>query len=98
MDGHIFVAPGDITRLAADAIAYSTSTYLAKNGSLYSSFESRIPQFVGGYQAIRQEFRNRCRPGDAYWLPLHGQDRPHGIVVVIATGGERTEEDKASLA
>jgi hypothetical protein len=59
VDGHLFVARGDITQLAAHAIAYSTSTGLGAYGALYPAFRDhsatarrrgrRIPSRLSGY-------------------------------------------------
>jgi O-acetyl-ADP-ribose deacetylase (regulator of RNase III) len=38
MKGHLFIAPGDLTQLSADAIAYSASNTLGRDGNLYSAF------------------------------------------------------------
>ena len=50
MSGHIFIVHGDITQLAAHAIAYSTSTALDTTGHLYSSFQKHLPDFIKQFQ------------------------------------------------
>ena len=53
MTGHVFIAPGDITRLGADAIAYSASNVLTRDGNLASSFEAAFPGFVDWLGKLR---------------------------------------------
>ena len=43
MQGHVFIAPGDLTQLSADAIAFSAANSLLTNGDLYSSFDANVP-------------------------------------------------------
>ncbi|MGZ3420470.1 MAG: hypothetical protein ACXVEE_21520 [Polyangiales bacterium] len=45
MQGHVFVVHGDITRLAADAIAYSTDRALSVGGQLTFAFDQNVPTF-----------------------------------------------------
>ena len=98
MDGHIFIAPGDITQIAADAIAYSASTLFGGSGSMYSAYRDQIPGFGDWYGQLGRDHAGQCRTGDVYWMPLRVDARPHGVVVVIATGGPATDEDKAAIA
>jgi hypothetical protein len=85
MTGSIFIAPGDITQLAADVIAYSTSTGLDTSGLLYSSFKKNLPEFIKRYRAEARRHRP-CTVGDTLWIDLPGANRPRGVVVVAATG------------
>src|SRR6516225_6366856 len=96
MDGHIFVANGDLTQLTAHAVAYSTSTALQRDGNLYAAFARRFPDFARHYAGLR----GPCGLGDSFWLPLPGDGSPRGVVVVAAAGGGRSasREDKARLA
>ncbi len=71
MGGHIFVANGDIAQLTAHAVAYSTSTALAGDGSLYPAFARHFPDFAKLYAALR-------RLSEAFWLPLSGGRCPRG--------------------
>jgi hypothetical protein len=87
MAGHIFIAPGDITQLGADAIAFSASRGLSTNGNLYSSFQANVPSFAPWYNRLRHTQETPCDPGSTFWLPLDPKRRPHGVVVVVATGG-----------
>ncbi len=98
MDGHLFIAPGDITQLAAHAIAYSSSTGLGESGALYPAFRDHVPGFATWFEELSLEYSGRCSVGDSYWLPLGSDTRPHGVVVVVAAGGPRTPEDKAGMA
>jgi hypothetical protein len=96
VDGHIFVANGDLTQLTAHALAYSTSTGLHGDGNLYPAFARHVPHFPALYDALPRP----CDLGDSFWLPLPGNRPPHGVVVVAAAGGSRAapREDKARLA
>jgi hypothetical protein len=98
VDGHLFIAPGDITRLAAHAIAYSSSTELGEYGALYPAFRDHVTGFAPWFEGLSRERGGQCRVGETFWLPLSRETRPHGVVVVVAAGGPRTAEDKARLA
>jgi O-acetyl-ADP-ribose deacetylase (regulator of RNase III) len=97
MTGHIFIAPGDITQLSADAIAFSASTYLGRDGNLCSSFEANVPGFSQWYAELHLSQTIPVELGSTYWMPLSADRKPHGVVVVVSTGGGDTE-DKAGLA
>jgi hypothetical protein len=43
MQGQVFVALGDITQVATDAVAFSTSTFMGKSGNLYPAFHEHVP-------------------------------------------------------
>ncbi|MGL4555266.1 MAG: hypothetical protein ACRC33_29215, partial [Gemmataceae bacterium] len=81
MNGHVFIAHGDITQLAADAVAFSTSKSLYAVGDLYSSFEANVPGFPEAFGALGRNGDERPT-GTTYWLPLER----HSVVVVAATG------------
>jgi O-acetyl-ADP-ribose deacetylase (regulator of RNase III) len=94
----VFVAPGDLTQLSADALAYSASNTLGRDGNLYSAFEANVPAFAPWYAGLRRSRPGPCAIGDTFWLPLGAERPPYGLVVVAAAGGPRTAEDKAALA
>ena len=100
MNGRVFVAPGDITQLAAHAVAYSSSTDFGGGGNLFPSFRKHIPTFGKWFDSLRHQHAGKVTVGDAFWMPTGpGSDsKPLGIVVVIATGGPATDEDKAGIA
>src|SRR4051794_40388453 len=98
MDGHIFVAPGDVTRLAAHAIACSTSTHLLGSGAMHPAFRENVPGFADWFDGLAREHAGRCEVGDTFWMPLRTDARPHGVVVVVAADGPGTAEDKAAIA
>lgn len=98
MEGYLYVAPGDITRLAADAIAFSASTHLNSAGSLYASFQQNVPGFADWYGELQVRHGRHCGVGSSFAMPLYADRRPHFVVVVVSTGGPATEEDKAALA
>ena len=81
MNNHLFLAPGDLTQISADAIAYSASTYLGRDGSLYSSFESQVPGFEKWITRLRKQHGEDCKVGDSFWMPLKQIHPPHGVVV-----------------
>jgi hypothetical protein len=81
MKGHVFIAQGDITQLAADAIAYSSSRSMLAAGDLYSSFEAHVPGFAEAFERLGHKDEHR-ETGATYWLPLER----HSVVVVAATG------------
>ncbi len=97
MSANVFVAPGDITQLSADAIAFSASNYLGRDGNSYSSFEAHVPGFAAWYESVRNPQDLPLDFGTLFWMPLPGERRPHGVVVVVATGGGR-DVDQAGLA
>src|SRR5262249_2508062 len=99
MRGSIFVAHGDITQLAAHAIAYSTSTALDNSGLLFSSFQANVPEFVERYRQEAPKHRP-CSAGHAFGIELPGGDKPRGVVVVASTGRspEPQQEERAPLA
>jgi hypothetical protein len=80
MGGDIFVVNGDLTQLAAHAVAFSTSTALQGGGNLYPAFARHLPDFAPLYAALPRP----CRVGDSFWLPLPGDHSPRGVVVVAA--------------
>jgi hypothetical protein len=99
MTGHVFIAPGDITQLSADAIAFSSSNALAGNGNLYSSFVANVPGFAGWYRQLGREAKGPLAVGATFWHALPGPGKPQGVVVVVSTGGGPPgDEDKAGLA
>src|SRR5262245_62071948 len=97
MLGHLYLAPGDLTQLAADALAYSASNTLSKGGQLYPSFRRHVPGFVEQYEAL-QPPHDAYPVGRSFWVPLSADRPPHGVALVVATGGDRTVEDKAALS
>ncbi len=97
MTGHVFIAPGDITRLGADAIAYSASNVLTRDGNLASSFEAAFPRFADWLGELRAAETLPVAIGRTFWLPLDAARQPHGIVLVVSTGRD-PEPDKAGLA
>jgi hypothetical protein len=97
MPGHVFIAPGDITQLSADAVAYSASNTFGRDGNLYSSFEANVPGFAPWYDWLRKSQKLPCPLGSTFWLPLDPGRKPRGVVVVVAAGGPPVE-DKAGLA
>ncbi|MBY0528105.1 MAG: SIR2 family protein [Gemmataceae bacterium] len=98
MDGHLFIVPGDVTQLAADAVAYSASNRLGRSGSLYPGFAHHFPTFGPWYKNQSKHLLAPCSVGETFWMPLDPARKPHGIVVVVATGGAATDEDKATTA
>jgi hypothetical protein len=96
--GHLFIAPGDLTQLSADAIAYSASNSLGRDGNLYSAFASNVPGFADWYDLQRPRHGQLREVGDTFWMPLDQGRKPHGVVTVVSTGGGQTSEDKAALA
>jgi O-acetyl-ADP-ribose deacetylase (regulator of RNase III) len=98
VNGHLFVAPGDITQLSADAIAYSANSHLGRDGNLYSAFQANVPAFAGWYDGLCREHGRRCGVGDAFWLTLDPARRPHGLVLVVSTGGSSAVPDRAGRA
>ncbi len=97
MTGHIFIAPGDITQLSADAIAFSASTYLGRDGNLCSSFEANVPSFAEWYADLRRSLTIPVELGSTFWMPLNEERKPHGVVVAVSTGTGDVE-NKAGLA
>jgi hypothetical protein len=100
VNGHVFLAAGDITQFAAHAIAYSASTRFGAAGNLYPAFRDNVPGFAEWFDSLGDRHAGRVNVGDTFWMPT-GSDpaaRPLGVVVVVATGGPATEQDKAGIA
>src|SRR5690348_5616108 len=85
MDGDIFIAQGDITQLAADAIVYSTDPWISGTGKLHSAFRARFPDFDACLDELWRGPADR-KAGDTFWIPLSSDRRPRGVIVVVATG------------
>jgi O-acetyl-ADP-ribose deacetylase (regulator of RNase III) len=100
MSNHLFVAQGDISRFAADAVAYSTSTHLGTDGFLYSAFQRNVPGFEEKYAELGKQHGRSCQVGDAFWLPLECADggKPRGVVVTPAAGDGPTRHEKRPTA
>jgi hypothetical protein len=98
MTNHIFIAPGDITQLSADAIAFSASNSLGADGNLYSSFEAHVEGFAEFLGELRRSQELPCPVGSTFWMPSRQPRKPHGVVVVVSTGRQAPVEDKAGLA
>src|SRR5262245_28945426 len=86
MPGHVYLAPGDLTQLSADAIAFSASNRLDRAGNLCSSFEANVNGFAGWYRDLRTSQSLPVPVGSTFWMPLDQQRKPHGVVVVVSTG------------
>lgn len=98
MPGQLFITPGDISQLTADAIAFSTSTSFAASGNLHPAFCAHVPGFAAAIEQLRRDHGHRCHVGDAFWLPLDPARKPHGVAVVAATGRAPDTDDKAGAA
>jgi hypothetical protein len=98
LTGHVFVAPGDLTQLSADAVAYSASNMLSRNGSLVSAFEAHVPGFRDFLWTRRPSFAKPLDVGTALWMPLPGGRRPFGVVVVVSTGRDAAPDEAAERA
>src|SRR5262245_33831873 len=97
MHGHVYIAPGDLTQLSADAIAYSASNTLSRDGNLCSSFEANVPAFAAWYRELRKGQSLPVPVGSTYWLPLDVTRKPRGIVVAVSTGRDALA-DKAGVS
>jgi hypothetical protein len=98
MAGQLFIAPGDLTQLAAHAVAFSASNTMSTNGNLYPAFRDNVPGFAGWFASLWPPRGEPYPVGSAFWLDLSGPQKPFGVVAVASTGGDQTEEDKATLA
>lgn len=100
MSGRIFVVQGDISRFAADAVAYSTSTQLATDGFLYSAFQRNVAGFEEAFSRLGETHGGRCQVGDAFWLPLPNRAglKPKGVVVTPSAGRGPSPEEKRPAA
>jgi O-acetyl-ADP-ribose deacetylase (regulator of RNase III) len=97
--GHVFVVHGDITRLAADAIAYSTDRSLSVGGQLTFAFDENVPSFRDQYRLLsRTVGPSKPAPGSAYWISIDDKKRPHGVIVTVATGFKIPREERAASA
>ncbi len=95
--GHIFIAHGDITQIAASAIAYSTSGAFDGSGRLYTAFRDNVPGFTAGYKALRQ-LKERPSVGDAFWIPMVADPQLRGVVAVVTVGRGRSLPDKTTTS
>ena len=68
MKNHLFISPGTLTRISAHAIAYSASSYLGPDGSLYSAFENDVPGFATWYARLRQDHGINRKVGHTFWI------------------------------
>jgi len=98
VNNHLFVAPGGITQVRADALAYSASSYLGQDGSLYSSFQAQVPGFEAWFSHLRREQGDNNKVGDSFWMPLSPTQPPHGVVVAVSTGSGSGSDEKPRLA
>src|SRR5947209_2138223 len=98
MNADPYVTQGDITQLAADAIVYSTSTAIGGTGKIHSAFSGHVPDFEERLERIRQQHPEPRKVGDAYWMPLSPDRKPHGIVVAVVTGDGQDREAAARAA
>lgn len=96
MEGHLFIAHGDLTQLTADAIAFSSSRSLAASGDLYSSFVANVPDFAEGLEQVRARV-GRLDLGATEWMPLKS-GKPAGVVITVATHREATPRDAGTVA
>lgn len=99
--GHVLVTLGDVTRLGAEAIAYSTDRALSRGGQLTAAFERNVEGFAAAYGALRRQVQpSRPEAGTAFFLPLVGAGAagPRGVVVAIATGDASPREERARRA
>ncbi len=100
MNDRIFVVQGDISRFAADAVAYSTSTQLANDGYLYAAFQRYVPGFEEQFAELGRRHGGRCSVGDAYWMPLPNiaSGKPKGVIVTPAAGHGPAPREKRPAA
>lgn len=98
MNGHLFIAAGDLTQLSADALAYSADHLLARDGNLYSAFAANVPGFAEWFDRQRPQQGQQHNIGDTFWMPLNHERKPRGVVAVVSAGGGQTSEDKAAIA
>ena len=95
MTGHLYIAPGDITRLAADAIAFSASTHLSESGTLYSSFREHVPGFAAWYRELRARHAPVAKVGTAFAMPLYADRKPHFVVAHFRHDAQRQADEPA---
>jgi hypothetical protein len=87
LPGHVFIVPGDLTRLRADVVVYSTSTAMRRGGHLYDAFAGRFPWFAGALAAAVSEARSGgvgCAVGQAFCLAPPDGKGP-AIITVAST-------------
>lgn len=82
---YIFVIQGDISRLQADALVFSTSTTRRGAGRLMDAFKSHVPGFEAALSAVEI-----TEHGQTAWLELPASEhRPRGVVVVATIDREK---------
>jgi hypothetical protein len=86
LPSHLFVLPGDLTRLRADVLVFSTSTALRGGGHLHAPFAERLPWFAEALADIGP----RVRPERVRWpvgqtLCLEPPSGKGPAVVVVAS-------------
>ncbi|MFO0552735.1 MAG: SIR2 family protein [Polyangiaceae bacterium] len=107
--GSVFIAQGDLTRVAAHAIVYSTDRMLSRGGQLTAAFDANIPGFSEGYRALGERVRKlaaKPNAGDAYWLPVRDRESTDargagvvaGVVVTIAAATGKPRGERAYSA
>src|SRR5579884_4281517 len=90
LPGHVFVVPGDVTQIRADAVVFSTSTALLGGGHLYGSFAARFPWFIEALARAVPEVRpgkDGCAIGHAFCLEAPGGQGPAVITVASTIDG-----------
>jgi hypothetical protein len=97
VQGYVFVAQGDITRLAADAVAFSAAADFEPTGHLYSAFRANVSGFADWFASLRTRV-GTGHPGDTHWLPPDAPDRPYGVAAVVAAGKAGEGEQQAGAA
>ncbi len=96
--GNLYITPGSITRISADIIAASTDRSFSKSGGglMLSAFHKDIPEFESLFNELVASKKGQIQEScSVFWLPLKN-NRPHGIVVAIPTGGEIEPEKRSS--
>ena len=110
IDGQVFIAQGDITRIHADAVVVTRGVAFAPASTLFAAFATHAnpPGGVstdGGFAQRYQEAltAHRARrssippstPSHAFFVPCSESSKPHGVVFVSIPLDDKASESKA---
>jgi hypothetical protein len=85
MNGHVFVAHGDLTQVQADVLVYTTDWYLHP-GMLRQAFRARFPAFDEWFAALPLTRRPPHSVGSIFWYDPPGE-KPRILAVVVTDDG-----------
>jgi hypothetical protein len=95
MSGHVFVVQGDLTRLYADILVYTTDWYL-QPGMLRQAFRQRFPAFDEWFTRLPESSGLPHPVGTTFWF--EPSDGPKILSVVVTDDGAGPAEQTRTAA